>query len=118
MIWNWQQPDWPRFSWDARRLIRAEALFAEGAGVTIGASRHLEAADRESLNIALMSLEAVDTSAIEGEALDGDSVQSSIRKNLGLGGDRRAGPAEAGIAEMMVDLYSRLSASLTETTLH
>jgi Fic family protein len=66
-----------------------------------------------------MSHEAVDTSAIEGEPLDRDSVQSSIRRHLGLGGDhRRTTPAEAGIAEMMVDLYEQVSAPLTEATLH
>jgi len=119
MTWNWQQQDWPNFTWNERKLARAEALFVEGAGVTIGASKHLAVADQESLNVELMSLEAVDTSAIEGEALDRDSVQSSIRKNLGLAGDhRRARPAEAGIAEVMVDLYGDASAPLTETVLH
>lgn len=119
MSWNWQQKDWPRFWWNERKLVRAEALFAEGAGVAIGASKHLDAADRENLDIELMSLEAVDTSAIEGEALDRDSVQSSIRRNLGLDGDRRrAGPAEVGIAEVMVDLYGHVHAPLVQTTLH
>ena len=119
MSWNWQQKDWPRFSWIALKLGRAEALFAEGAGVAIGASKHLDAADRESLNIELMSLEAVDTSAIEGEALDRDSLQSSIRKNLGLAGDRRrVGPAEAGIAEMMVDLYGNVLTPISDAVLH
>jgi Fic family protein len=119
MMWNWQQRDWPRFTWNERSLVRAEGLFAEGAGVAIGASKHLDPAARESLNIELMSLEAVDTSAIEGEALDRDSVQSSIRRNLGLNGDRRrASPAEAGIAAMMVDLYGQAREPLTEATLH
>jgi Fic family protein len=119
MSWNWRQAAWPEFSWDERRLTRAEALFAEGAGVVVGASKHLNEAERRGLGIELMSHEAVDTSAIEGETLDRDSVQSSIRRHLGLGGDhRRATPAEAGIAEMMVDLYERVSAPLKEATLH
>jgi Fic family protein len=119
MTWNWRQKAWPTFTWDERRLARAEALFAEGAGVVVGASKHLSDAERDSLRIALMSHEAVDTSAIEGERLDRDGVQSSIRKHLGLEGDRRrATPAEAGIAEMMVDLYRQVAAPLTEATLH
>ena len=117
-MWNWRQDDWPEFNWDQTKLIRAEALFAEGAGVVIGASRHLSVEERSSLSIELMSHEAVDTSAIEGEPLDRDSVQSSIRRHLGLAGDhRRASPAEAGIAEMMVDLYEQSAAPLTEDTL-
>jgi len=119
MTWNWQQETWPTFTWDPRKLARAEALFIEGAGVVVGASKHLSPAERSSLSIELMSHEAVDTSAIEGEPLDRDSVQSSIRKQLGLDNDnRRASPAEAGIAGMMVDLYEHASAPLTETTLH
>jgi Fic family protein len=119
MRWNWQQEDWPNFSWNAPRLQKAEALFLEGAGIAIGISRHLGEADRGALSVELMSHEAIDTSAIEGEALDRDSVQSSIRRHLGLAGDqRRVKPAEAGIAEMMVDLYERVAEPLHESTLH
>lgn len=118
MTWNWQQEAWPQFTWDQRKLVRAEALFIESAGVLIGTSKHLDATERKLLTIELMSHEAVDTSAIEGEPLDRDSVQSSIRRHLGLGSDhRRASPAEAGIAEMMVDLYEQASVPLTEATL-
>ena len=58
------------------------------------------------------------TSEIEGELLDRDSVQSSIRHELGLSPDAgRASPAEQGIAEMMVDLYRRSQEALDEATL-
>ena len=118
MAWNWQHSDWPHFTWDARKLAKAEALFIEGAGVVIGVSKHLAADARQVLTIDIMSDEAVDTSAIEGERLDRDSVQSSIRRQLGIATDhRRAKPAEAGIAEMMVDLYGDLAKPLTETDL-
>jgi Fic family protein len=96
MTWNWQQANWPTFTWDERKLARAEALFIERAGVVIGASKHLSADERNGLSIEMMSHEAVDTSAIEGERLDRDSVQTSIRRHLGLESDhRRAAPAEA-----------------------
>src|SRR5579859_7005 len=119
MRWSWQQEDWPNFSWDASRLQKAEALFLEGAGIAIGVSKHLGEADRGALSVELMSHEAIDTSAIEGEALDRDSIQSSIHRHLGLASDqRRVKPAEAGIAEMMVDLYQRVGEPLTASTLH
>lgn len=109
MTWNWQLPDWPDFTWDQDRLTRAEILFAEGAGMVIGSSRHLDDTSRETLVVDIMSVDALATSAIEGEMLDRDSVQSSIRRQLGLAGDRRSvGAAEAGIAEMMVSLYRSL----------
>jgi len=117
MTWNWQQTNWPNFTWDRDKLARAEILFAEQAGVVIGATQHLDQENREALTIEIMSGEACDTSAIEGEMLDRDSVQSSIRRQLGLKADRRAGPAEAGIAEMMVDLCRRLTEPLDHETL-
>ncbi|MBI1685614.1 Fic family protein [Caulobacter hibisci] len=118
MVWNWQQPDWPDFVWSQDKLAPFETRFIENAGVLIGVSKHLPVDDRNALRIELMSHEAVDTSAIEGEPLDRDSVQSSIRRHLGLAGDRRrASPAEAGIAEMMVDLYEQAAQPLTEETL-
>jgi Fic family protein len=62
-----------------------------------------------------MSTEAVTTSEIEGEILDRVSVQSSIRKQLGLPTEeRRVRPAEQGIAEMMVDLYRSFAEPLSE----
>lgn len=117
MRWDWQHPHWPHFTWEADRLARAEALFAEASGIVIGAATHFGAAERETLMIQMMRDEACDTSEIEGDILDRDSVQSSIRRQLGLKADRRAGPAEAGIAEMMVDLYRHLAVPLAEETL-
>ncbi len=119
MTWNWQLPDWPYFTWNQTRLTRAETLFAEGAGMVIGSSRYLDDTSREALVVDIMSLDALATSAIEGEVLDRDSVQSSIRRQLGLAGDRRSvGAAEAGIAEMMVSLYRSLADPLDHERLH
>ena len=53
-----------------------------------------------------MSDEAHQTSEIEGEILDRDSLQSSIRRHFGLATDeRKIAPAEAGIADLMMELY-------------
>jgi len=118
MKWNWQQPDWPRFSWSPSRLAKAEEQFLLGAGVVFGAVHHLDSESRERLTVEVMSEEAVTSSEIEGEVLNRDSVQSSIRRELGLSADaRRASPAEQGMAEMMVDIHRRSEAPLAEATL-
>lgn len=117
-MWNWQSEKWPNFRWDREKLLRAEAMFIEGAGVIAGASMHLFPADRQLLSVELMSTEALDTAEIEGEYLNRDSVQSSIRRELGLKTDKRsATPAEAGVAEMMVNMYKTLPNPLDEFTL-
>src|ERR1700757_3263234 len=114
MNWNWQQPDWPNFSWQSSFLARAEECFLRESGILIGTLRHLDTKEQESLTVEMMSDEALSTSEIEGEILDRASVQSTIRQHLGLDPTgRRVGPREAGIAEMMVDLYRSRSASLS-----
>src|SRR5260370_13206926 len=118
MTWNWQQSDWPTFEWDRPRLEAAEKQFLVGGGMFVGTARHLGKEERDQLTIEAMATEAVATSQIEGEILDRVSVQSSIRKQLGLATEqRRVRPAEQGIAEMMVDLYRSFAEPLSEEML-
>jgi Fic family protein len=118
MTWNWQQPDWPDFTWDRNRFATAEQQFLLGGGALLGTVKHLGTEEREQLTIEAMSTEAVTTSEIEGEVLDRPSVQSSLRKQLGFATEkRRVRPAEQGIAEMMVDLYRSFAAPLSEEML-
>jgi Fic family protein len=118
MRWNWQRRDWPNFSWNPTRFVKAEEQFLVGGGVFFGAVKHLDAEDRDQLTVESMSTEALTTSEIEGEILDRASVQSSIQRQLGLAVDhRRVKPAEQGIAEMMVDLYRSFAAPLSDEML-
>lgn len=118
MIWNWQQPQWPDFSWDKARFAKAEEIFLIEAGEFVGTFKHLDRDNHDRITIEAMSTEAVTTSEIEGEILDRDSVQSSIRRQLGLAADRRkVGPAEQGIAEVMVDLHGTFAEPLSDDTL-
>lgn len=90
-----------------------------GAGELLGVVRHVPESDRQALTIATMSDEAMTTSEIEGEILERRSVQSSIRRNLGLEAERvPTRPAEAGIGELVVDLYKNWAAPLTDESLH
>ena len=118
MTWNWQQPDWPGFSRDQTLLRKAEEHFLIGSGMFVGTIKHLDAIDQERLTIEAISLEALTTSEIEGEILDRASVQSSVRKQLGVAtDDRPVVAAEQGIAEMMVDLYLSFAEPLSDEKL-
>lgn len=119
MRWNWQQPDWPDFTYDPGALEALERRFLLASGEVTGALRHVGDAGRALLRIELISEEAIKTSAIEGEMLDRASVQSSLRRAFGL--DAEAGPArpgERGIAEMMADLVRTYASPLTHEALH
>jgi len=118
MTWNWQQPDWPYFSYDQSSIDGFEKQLLLGAGLLFGAFKHLDEQDKQQLTVELISNEALKTSAIEGEYLDRDSLQSSIRRQFGLSADnRKISPAEQGIAQMMVDVYRGFEAPLTHAML-
>ena len=118
MRWNWQQKDWPNFHYKKQEIEKLEAEFLYVSGFSFGAYQHLNQQDQENLTIELISDEALKTSEIEGEALNRDSLQSSIRRNFGLTFDNRKIPAaEKGIADMMTDLYKNFDDKLTHKTL-
>jgi Fic family protein len=116
--WNWQQADWPDFRFDAGKLAALEEKFLREAGFYSGTFTHLADEKRDFLAVEMMSEEAMKTSEIEGEILDRESVQSSIRRQFGLSSDsRRVPPAEQGISELMVELHKRFNATVDESRL-
>jgi Fic family protein len=118
MAWNWQQPGWPEFTYHAAALEPLENKFLLHSGEFIGAFKHIGRDDQDMLRIELIGDEALKTSEIEGEFLNRDSLQSSLRQQFGLATDnRRVSSAERGIAEMMVDLYRSFADPLTHETM-
>jgi Fic family protein len=118
MSWNWEKPGWPNFAYDSTALELREKRFLLQSGELIGAFKHIGPDDQDTLKIELISDEAVKTSEIEGEILNRESVQSSLRHQLGLGAERPGiTRAERGIAEMMVDLYRGFADALTDKTM-
>src|SRR5688572_8618919 len=119
MSYNWQQKDWPQFRYDLSGVDDALLNFAERTGRVGGLLKGLpEEAEAETI-IDMMVMEAVKTSAIEGEYLSRKDVMSSIRRNLGLGGevkgsgDRRA----QGAGALMVDVRNSFAAPLSKEKL-
>lgn len=118
MKWNWQQADWPHFSYDPAKTNASEQRLLLDAGLLFGACKHLGDEDKRQLTVELISNEALKTSEIEGEYLNRDSLQSSIRRQFGLVTDnRKVSAAEQGIAEVMVDLYQGFAAPLSHNVL-
>lgn len=118
MAWNWEQPGWPTFEYDSKVLEPLEKQFLVQSGEFIGVRRHIGPDEQQALKIELISDEAVKTSAIEGEILNRDSVQSSLRQQLGLGPEAPGvTPAERGISKMMVDLYQNFATPLSDQTM-
>ena len=80
--WNWEQGNWPNFVFDYNALAPFEKRFQRESGTLFGSVKHIAGDDLDQLTIEILSQEAEKTSAIEGEQLNRESLQSSIRKNL------------------------------------
>ena len=116
--WNWLLKNWPHFSYNKDVLEKLELQFSQNTGTVFGAIKHIEGVSKDDLLVEILSNEAIKTSEIEGEVLNRESVQSSIKKNLGLAVEnKKIAPAEFGISEMMVDLYHNYDKSLTHEQL-
>lgn len=118
MKWIWEHKNWPSFTYDKAVFDAFEREFHQNTGVIIGAFQGISTEEQEELRVTILSEEALDTSKIEGDFLDRESVQSSVRKNLGLQTDgRRAKPQEVGVSQMLVDLFKNYDIPLSHETL-
>lgn len=119
MLYNWQQPDWPDFSYDLRDMEDIFFSIAEETGHLSGVLKALPEHMQVETLVSIMVAEAIKTSAIEGEYLSRPDVMSSIKNNLGLSEtpepviDKRS----RGAGELMVAVRNRYAEPLSEETL-
>ena len=83
MNWNWENKSWPEFTFDSSALMSSEAKFLGNSGMLFGAFAHLDRDGQTSLRIDLLREEALQTSEIEGEHLNRESLQISLEKYEG-----------------------------------
>ena len=118
MRYNWQQKDWQEFYYDLSGVEDALLAFAERTGHASGLLKGLTAEAQVEAVIEIMVAEAMKTSAIEGELLSRRDVMSSIRKNLGMGGDTPTGDKRAeGAAALMIDVRNSFESPISERKL-
>lgn len=117
MIWNWQQNNWPNFTYGADCIRDLEAQFLYQSGVLDGSYTHLQQNLQTKAIIDILCLEALKTSEIEGDYLDQESIKISLLKNFGLVATAKTPPGEQGIAELMTDVYQTFQEPLTQEML-
>jgi Fic family protein len=119
MSYNWEQSDWPNFTYKATELEGLVLAFTEKVGRLGGLLDAMPQNLQSETLINLMVSEAIKTSEIEGEHLRRHDVLSSIQNNLGLNktaepiGDKRA----EGIAELMLCVRKDWQLPLSEELL-
>lgn len=118
MTYNWQQHDWPEFRYDLSGLEDVLFTFAEKTGRASGLLKGLTPGAQVEATIEMMAIEALKTSAIEGELLSRKDVMSSIRNNLGMDAGSAVGDKRAkGAAALMIDVRNSFAAPLSEAKL-
>jgi len=119
MRYNWQQDDWPDFTYDLSEVSGAlseiSLLSGRVTGLVDGFSDGMEV---EAM-LDLMIAEAIETSDIEGESLQHEDVKSSIKNNLGLNviHDQVADQRAEGVAELIVLARNQFDQPLSEAML-
>lgn len=117
--YNWQQADWPQFSFSLDGVEDELLLFSEKVGRVTGILDALPTETRTEALIDIMLTEAIKTSEIEGEFPNRADILSSIRKNLGLHiqADYIKDKSAAGLGELMIDVRNTYKEWLTEEKL-
>jgi Fic family protein len=115
MKYNWQLPDWPKFTFDDSVIDSLCMDFALETGELKGLVDSLSTEIQQETILQFMISEAIKTSEIEGEFFSRQDVMSSIKKNLGIGdfGQIRDKNAQ-GIGNLMVTVRNSYYERLTE----
>ncbi len=119
MIYNWQQRDWPHFTYDIEEIEDNLFSLAEESGLIMGMLNGMSKESQTETLVDIMVSEAIKTSEIEGEYMNRGDVVSSIRNNLGINKepikvkDKKA----SGIGSLMVDVRQTFMEPLTKEKL-
>lgn len=103
--WIWQKPSWPRFRFDLEALLGSMARSHQLLGQLYQQVKSLGLDLEMEAQLEALTVEAVKTSAIEGEIEDPNRLRSSLAQRLGLpsGGLPVARERENGLVDMLLD---------------
>ena len=79
-----QRDDWPNFTWDTVKLVSLLGKVNKRQGRLTGLMLGMGFELQDEAILKTLTLDAVKTSAIEGEKLNPDNVRSSIARKLGM----------------------------------
>ncbi len=119
MQYNWQQSDWPNFSYSETDFLEIWHSFLALSGQSQGYWSASSGNIQNQSIIDLLVVEAIKTSSIEGEFISRIDLISSIKKNLGFVSDQPLikDKRSAGIAQLLVDSRKQFADVLSEQML-
>ena len=118
MPWNWQLANWPHFKYNPSFIVHQERQFLLDVGQACGFLKNIGTQDYHQFVVEILSREGLESSRIEGEILDRESLQSSIKKHFGLNvNQKRKTHKEAGMAQLLCSVYESFQQPLTHEML-
>lgn len=118
MPWNWELPDWPHFHYDPALILQKEKQFLLNTGAAVGVIKNIHEKEYQQFVVEILSEEGLESSRIEGEILDRESLQSSIQKHFGIKASRKQDEnKESRMAGLLCDVYSTYDEPLTHEML-
>lgn len=117
----WQRDSWTSLlRWDPAQVLPVLSVTRRAQGHLLGRAEGLGIALGTEVHADTLVLDALKTSAVEGELLDPAGVRSSVAHHLGIPmAGRVAAPRHVdGLVEMLLDATSRAEEPLTAERLH
>ncbi len=117
MRWNWELSDWPKFYYDPDSISDLERQFLLGVGRASAYLKTIGKDDYHRFVVEILSLEGLESSKIEGEILDRESLQSSIQRHFGIQTPQKKRDKESRMAELLCNVYESFEKPLTHEML-
>lgn len=117
--WIWQQTNWPGLTWDEGRLSPLLSRARKQQGHLLGAARLLDKSLSLEAQAQILVEDGFNTSAIEGEQMDMDSIRSSVARHLGLSHAGLPHPSRSvdGLVEVLLDATREYAVPLSVSRL-
>lgn len=112
--WIWQKDEYPNFTYDRTKLEQILLDIKYQQGLLDGIYKAINSSELDVAKLEILTTEAIDTSAIEGEILNRDSVRSSISKKLGIELSKDSSNARTdGLIDILLDATINYSSEFT-----
>jgi Fic family protein len=114
-----EQADWPQFVWDGKAIAGLLSDVRLHQGALLGKMQSYGLSSRWHAALKVLTEETIKSSAIEGVALDPESVRSSIARRLGLekAGVKKENRTIEEVVQMMLDATQKYESPLTKERL-
>lgn len=113
--WIWEQDDYPNFTYDLKKLEHLIQKISLEQGYLIAMTDVMNKDSILTRQLEALESEAINTSAIEGEILNRDSVKASIQKKLGIRDIdyNKINEATEYLIEVLIDANTNYNTDLT-----